>query len=198
MGNGKLPKTKGTFFFFFNLVCIVCSYTVYFHFCKVNYSPTIFCLLLQICNGNIYLTLPAEDMYLLYLQRQKLSSDQPTDSSSDTANLSTVAMGNSTVENLSSRFEEYGIDWLNVTVLKTKVSVQVETVPGPMFSKVATFYCCALCGKVFWEGTHFERVCEQFSHVLDENERGSSVYAELSKEKQQSGQAEEFPIENWD
>ena len=49
------------------------------------------------------------------------------------------------------------------------VVVQVETIPVHLFDVVNLFYCCVTCGKVFWEGKHFEQVCNQFSHVIKEN-----------------------------
>ena len=51
------------------------------------------------------------------------------------------------------------------------VVVQVETIPLSVFQKVDLFYCCITCGKVFWEGKHFEQVCSQFSHVINTNQR---------------------------
>ena len=57
------------------------------------------------------------------------------------------------------------LDLENLTV-GNSVPIQVETVPKGVLDKVKLFYCCIQCGKVFWEGSHFQRVCEQFSHVL--------------------------------
>ena len=50
------------------------------------------------------------------------------------------------------------------------VVVQVETIPLSVFERVDFFYCCVTCGKVFWEGKHFEQVCSQFSHVIKTNQ----------------------------
>ena len=54
-----------------------------------------------------------------------------------------------------------------VTVSHTGVAVQVANVPEGILDRVAEFYCCATCGKVFWEGKHFAHVVYQFQHVLE-------------------------------
>ena len=54
-----------------------------------------------------------------------------------------------------------------VTVSHTGVVVQVANVPEGILDRVAEFYCCATCGKVFWEGKHFAHVVHQFQHVLE-------------------------------
>ena len=54
-----------------------------------------------------------------------------------------------------------------VTVSHTGVVVQVKKIPEGILDRVAEFYCCATCGKVFWEGKHFAHVVHQFQHVLE-------------------------------
>ncbi|XP_048469792.1 exonuclease mut-7 homolog [Rhincodon typus] len=44
--------------------------------------------------------------------------------------------------------------------------LQVETIPPGILDKVVMFYCCVSCGKVFWEGSHFNRIVSQFQEVL--------------------------------
>ncbi|XP_038070951.1 exonuclease mut-7 homolog isoform X2 [Patiria miniata] len=61
---------------------------------------------------------------------------------------------------------ERTVDFDKVTV-GNNVQLQVEGVPEGIVEKIQKFFCCAGCGKVFWEGTHFERVVSQFAHVLD-------------------------------
>lgn len=50
------------------------------------------------------------------------------------------------------------------------IPVQVEKIPWPMIEKHELFFVCAACGKVFWDGSHFERVCVQFEHVLEDTQ----------------------------
>ena len=47
------------------------------------------------------------------------------------------------------------------------VPLQVEGIPRDVTSQVTVFFCCATCGKVFWEGKHFADVCGQFAEVLN-------------------------------
>ena len=73
--------------------------------------------------------------------RLNLKSEECQSQSADQINLEHVTVGNGVV-------------------------VQVETVPPGVLEKVDLFYCCVTCGKVFWEGKHFDQVCSQFSHVI--------------------------------
>ncbi|XP_060579875.1 exonuclease mut-7 homolog [Ruditapes philippinarum] len=139
----------------------------------------------QVCNGDVYLTIPSKDMELLAQRKVQMISGQSSNSSDQTVHekvqlpeLVTDLPKNSELE---TKFAEYGIDWTTVTVLGNGASIQTETVIQSIFSKVDTFYCCATCGKVFWEGTHFDRVCEQFSHVLGTQAKGPTVYEKLNE-----------------
>ncbi|XP_056323123.1 exonuclease mut-7 homolog [Danio aesculapii] len=44
--------------------------------------------------------------------------------------------------------------------------VQLETVPPGLLPRIPVYFICTGCGKVFWEGTHFDRVLSQFQEVL--------------------------------
>jgi len=64
-----------------------------------------------------------------------------------------------------------GFDWLNIktALLANGVRVRIEKIPSTMFGKVEVFYVCANCGKIYWEGGHYEKVHEKFSYVLSIN-----------------------------
>lgn len=64
---------------------------------------------------------------------------------------------------------------VNTFTLSSGVRLQIETLPEAMLDKIELFYCCATCGKIFWEGGHFSRVCSQFSDVLNST---GTVYQE--------------------
>ena len=49
------------------------------------------------------------------------------------------------------------------------VSLQLDTLPRGIFDKVKLFYVCASCGKVYWDGVHYGRVCERFAHILGDD-----------------------------
>nr|XP_055064901.1 exonuclease mut-7 homolog [Misgurnus anguillicaudatus]XP_055064902.1 exonuclease mut-7 homolog [Misgurnus anguillicaudatus]XP_055064903.1 exonuclease mut-7 homolog [Misgurnus anguillicaudatus] len=44
--------------------------------------------------------------------------------------------------------------------------VQLETVPPGLLPRIPVYFICTGCGKVFWEGTHFDKVLSQFQEVL--------------------------------
>ncbi|XP_073685411.1 exonuclease mut-7 homolog [Garra rufa] len=44
--------------------------------------------------------------------------------------------------------------------------VQLETVPPGLLPRIPVYFICTGCGKVFWEGTHYDRVLSQFQEVL--------------------------------
>lgn len=44
----------------------------------------------------------------------------------------------------------------------------MDIIPNQLnFKAITEFFICGTCGKVYWEGSHFDRVCDQFKHVLD-------------------------------
>ncbi|XP_052790834.1 exonuclease mut-7 homolog [Mya arenaria] len=143
----------------------------------------------QVCNGDVYVTLPAEDLKLLAQRKRQLVAQQAaeefgSEGKDEPDNNRNSAADNNNFdqsEELVSRFLDYDIDWYTITVMSTSAALQTETVPQSMFSKVEKFYCCARCGKIFWEGSHFERVCEQFSHVLNMKPERKTVYDQLNE-----------------
>ena len=53
--------------------------------------------------------------------------------------------------------------------------LQVETVQTQeAFKNIKEFFVCAVCGKVYWEGSHWDRVCEQFDNILKLNPAGAA------------------------
>ncbi|KAL3871620.1 hypothetical protein ACJMK2_039607 [Sinanodonta woodiana] len=144
----------------------------------------------QVCNGNRYLTLPANLIDIVWkrkeeIQKGDISFSLPTtlSSSSELENMTRPTC--SIACNISREdikvLRQYGIDLTTVTIIETAVPLQVETVPYPVIHKVDLFYCCMSCGKVFWKGSHFDRVKEQFSHALSLGEGDVSLYDRLKE-----------------
>ncbi|XP_076454883.1 exonuclease mut-7 homolog [Babylonia areolata] len=108
----------------------------------------------QTCNGDEYLFLSGEIMQQLYQQHRRLSSDQggvpcpPVDDS------------------VAGQVTEHGIHWDSMTLWDSGVRVQVGVVPQAVLEKVKEFYVCEGCGKVFWHGSHYDKVRQQFHYVL--------------------------------
>ena len=151
---------------------------------KVTWGIMIYNIL-QVCNGDMYLTIPSKDMELLAQQKVQMISGQSSTSTDqmlqENVKLPELVTNLPKKSDMEAKFAEYGIDWNTVTVLGNGASVQTETILQCIYNKVDRFYCCATCGKVFWEGTHFDRVCEQFSHVLGTQTNGPTVYEQLNQ-----------------
>ena len=58
--------------------------------------------------------------------------------------------------------------------------IQLHTVPPGLLPRIALFYVCTRCGKVFWEGSHFGRVLSMFQdvfHITDTDSAAAPVPA---------------------
>ncbi|CAC5357048.1 unnamed protein product [Mytilus coruscus] len=109
----------------------------------------------KVCNGNVYLQVPSNVFKENWVKLRTFNDqDKP----------------------ITKPNVQYGINWSTMTVVNNNVPLQLDSIPEPMFDKVNTFFCCGTCGKVFWEGSHFAKVCDQFSHVLDMTDSGKNIY----------------------
>ena len=63
-----------------------------------------------------------------------------------------------------------GIDFKDVT-LSSGVPLRCEFIPLNVFDKVDVFFVCTQCGKVYWEGSHFEKVMDQFANLIVNEDR---------------------------
>lgn len=58
-------------------------------------------------------------------------------------------------------------DGVNVMLNHTGVCLNIKNIPVGVLDHVDVFYCCSQCGKVYWEGKHFERFVKTFHGVFD-------------------------------
>lgn len=68
--------------------------------------------------------------------------------------------------------------WLELADLRSRApatlpsgaELQLAAVPRGLLQRpgLRHFFCCAGCGKVFWDGSHLGRVLATFRHVLDD------------------------------
>ncbi|XP_072422324.1 exonuclease mut-7 homolog isoform X4 [Chiloscyllium punctatum] len=154
--------------------------TVLKHF-NVQITPTDIFSRCQVCNGAEYLKLPVEEM------RQAMQSkagsgraectDLPTAMRSSSSVDQAVVSPQTDASNCSGQAGRCSYNprclWADRSRLDLKTlkftsgaDLQVETVPPGILDKVDIFYCCVSCGKVFWEGSHFNRIASQFQEVL--------------------------------
>lgn len=80
-----------------------------------------------------------------------------------------------TTPEVTSEFPRYALQcqWASLSSLDPDTlnfpggaPIQLHTVPPGLVPRITHFYVCTRCGKVFWEGSHFERVLSMFQDVL--------------------------------
>ncbi|XP_070176617.1 exonuclease mut-7 homolog isoform X2 [Littorina saxatilis] len=112
----------------------------------------------QTCNSDRYLMLSGERMQQLHKRRQLIDN---------TPDKTTPPIDQDDSEySISSFFAEQGINYQTLSLSASGAGIQVDLVPVPILEKVEEFYVCCTCGKIFWHGSHFERVCDQFDYIL--------------------------------
>ncbi|XP_067868941.1 exonuclease mut-7 homolog isoform X2 [Heterodontus francisci] len=136
----------------------------------------------KVCNGAEYLKLPVDEM----VQAVKLIAGPGRTESSDSSTTmrrfpstdqprvpSQAELGSSLGQSAGSCSYNPNCHWaersrLNMKTLRftSGATLQVEAIPPGILDTVDMFYCCTSCGKVFWEGSHFNRVVSQFQEVL--------------------------------
>jgi len=56
---------------------------------------------------------------------------------------------------------------VDVMLNHTGVCLNIKNIPVGVLDHVDIFYCCSQCGKVYWEGKHFERFVKTFHGVFN-------------------------------
>jgi len=64
---------------------------------------------------------------------------------------------------VTAAFDHLNLDTL---LLPNGSSVRPENIPLAIFNQVRVFYVCANCGKIYWEGSHYDRIHERFAYVV--------------------------------
>uniref|UniRef100_A0A8C5WK81 Exonuclease 3'-5' domain containing 3 n=1 Tax=Leptobrachium leishanense TaxID=445787 RepID=A0A8C5WK81_9ANUR len=54
----------------------------------------------------------------------------------------------------------------NTLRLPSGAFLQLKSVHYSLLDRIQLFYCCSQCGKIYWDGSHFEHVALQFRGVL--------------------------------
>lgn len=69
----------------------------------------------------------------------------------------------------------YGEQWvsfpggsvnIDAVLLQTGIPVQAEKLHEGLFQDISVFYVCDTCGKVYWDGSHGERLIQKFGRIL--------------------------------
>uniref|UniRef100_A0A8C1AG90 Exonuclease 3'-5' domain containing 3 n=1 Tax=Cyprinus carpio carpio TaxID=630221 RepID=A0A8C1AG90_CYPCA len=121
----------------------------------------------QACNCNEYLKLSREDMTRMMRERDIVSKWDDCESQAES---------NSWRPPEGPEFTPH-CRWAPRTALDPQTfkfpsgaEVQLETVPPGLLCQIPVYFICTGCGKVFWEGTHYDRVLSQFQEVLHVSE----------------------------
>uniref|UniRef100_A0A2C9JMJ3 3'-5' exonuclease domain-containing protein n=1 Tax=Biomphalaria glabrata TaxID=6526 RepID=A0A2C9JMJ3_BIOGL len=116
----------------------------------------------SMCNSLDFITLPSKEMEKLYIfnsQQRKLGYTVQADS--------IISLLDIDLETQMTTFANYGIDAATLKLLHNGVKVQVDNLTKEeAFSTIKEFYICTHCGKVYWIGSHYSRMCAQFDNIL--------------------------------
>ncbi|XP_018564099.1 exonuclease mut-7 homolog [Anoplophora glabripennis] len=117
----------------------------------------------QACNGNSFVKVSRSTMDALIKSSEADTCPPPADYYED------EATGFSSEDDyeeatpshaVNRKWELYPDEKVDVGLCQTRTGqkIQVKAVPKPLIDKYDFFYICEECGKVYWDGTHFERV----------------------------------------
>ncbi|XP_030625113.1 exonuclease mut-7 homolog [Chanos chanos] len=151
------------------------------HF-HVHITPSDIFSRCQACNSDQYLKLPRED--LVRMMQKKGLLREPADAGEDWEELYKPQLPyNSWRPPEGPKFTPH-CRWAPHTHLDPQTltfpggaEVQLQTVPPGLLPRIPVFFICTGCGKVFWEGTHFDRVLSNFQEILHLTEDTTSPQA---------------------
>ena len=58
-------------------------------------------------------------------------------------------------------------DGVSVVFNHNGIVLNIKNIPVGVLEHVDIFFCCSTCGKVYWEGKHFERFVRTFHGVFN-------------------------------
>lgn len=146
------------------------AFRVLRHF-NVNLTPSDIFSRCQACNNDEYLKLPKDAMTQMMNERGLIQ---------DTASKADDCSEAPAEENYNRWRAPEGPEfiphcrWAPRSALdphsfrfSSGAEVQLETVPAGLLGRIPEYFICTRCGKVFWEGTHFDHALAQFQDVLN-------------------------------
>ncbi|XP_055009430.1 exonuclease mut-7 homolog [Boleophthalmus pectinirostris] len=140
------------------------------HF-NVKLTPSDIFSRCQACNSDEYVAVPRADMINMLKERGFLQ-DQDIDLSDQVLPQMEEEASTSIATPALPRYT-HQCRWASLSGLNPDsltfpggAPIQLHTVPHGLLPKIPIFYVCTRCGKVFWDGSHFERVLSMFQDVL--------------------------------
>ncbi|CAG9831594.1 unnamed protein product [Diabrotica balteata] len=120
----------------------------------------------QACNGNNFVKLSKSTMDALEKSQTYCPpppcyyEDEATGFSSDDADDYYEEIPQKWTPSTGRKWDLYSDEKVDVGLCQTRLGakIQVNSVPKPLLQKYDFFYICEECGKVYWDGTHFDRV----------------------------------------
>jgi len=107
----------------------------------------------QVCNCGVFIEVKKEHMLLAYWIKNNIRPKEDFMTKHELHHLR------------GSRKNDTGIDFKYLT-LASGSYLKCESIPFPVFDTVNMFFVCSACGKVYWEGSHFDKVVDQFSNLI--------------------------------
>ncbi|KAK5640063.1 hypothetical protein RI129_010874, partial [Pyrocoelia pectoralis] len=123
----------------------------------------------QMCNSNSFVKVSKSTMNALVSSSNSMKNCPPPYED----DLADEATGFSSEEEIYDEYEYgrpqpsrsrksylYSDEHVDVGLCLTKygAKIQVETVPPPVIDKIDIFYVCEQCGKIYWDGSHYDKV----------------------------------------
>ncbi|XP_072311406.1 exonuclease mut-7 homolog [Eucyclogobius newberryi] len=125
----------------------------------------------QACNSDEYVAVPRADMINM-LKRGGFLQDQDVNLSDQVLQQMEAEPSTSGATPALPRYT-HQCRWASLSGLDPDsltfpggAPLQLHTVPHGLLPKIPVFYACTRCGKVFWDGSHFERVLSMFQDVF--------------------------------
>ena len=125
----------------------------------------------QICNGDQYVFLTAEDFASVQaITNGGSPSGKPVPVPAPPPPSAGATNGPSGRDRYRASQVAMGVGLLvkdsEVCISDTGVKVQTGAVPRNKLIEVDEFYVCRDCGKVYWEGGHFDRTLKRYQQLL--------------------------------
>ncbi|KAM3600282.1 uncharacterized protein V6R79_020819 [Siganus canaliculatus] len=136
------------------------------HF-NVQLTPSDIFSRCQACNSDQYVAVPRADMARMLKQRGFMQDQDDPNHADQTSEELTPD------EALDLPRYAVHCQWASLSSLDPDTltfpggaPIQLHTVSPSLLQRILHFYVCTRCGKVFWEGSHFDRVLSMFQDVL--------------------------------
>jgi len=119
-----------------------------------------------VCNGSKYLTMNAEEARALKVamtpsETVSYGVDDDDDDEYGHNPYDIGAVSGPPSQQRSSVWKQYPGGSVYTTsgcIRETGVVLQLSAVADGIFEKINEFFCCVRCGKVFWQGSHWDKV----------------------------------------